>query len=170
MKKLIITAASALGVVFAVALANAEDMSNSGSVSGSNQSTAETMRQPAPQLQTNDPSVPRDGVAQLPGTNNSNIDNPSNSDPSLGNGVNNDTSLGNTTGNSSRICTDRNGVIYSRGQIGFDRCLSEKGSPTGLNDQMGGTVGNEAPVGSVQDSGTVNHDSNLDSSSNPTSP
>jgi hypothetical protein len=82
-------------------------------------------------------------MATVPGNSASN--DPSVTDPSQNNGLG-ASGTGNTgdlgsTARSSRICTDTNGIIYSRGQSGFERCLSEKGTSTGSSDQMGGTLG-----------------------------
>ncbi len=137
MKKLIILSSVVTSLIFAFALANAEDYPSGNATPGYGQS--DTMNgDMAGGTMGEDEAMPDAAATESP-------DAAATASPStkrsrtMGEDLRSDSR---TARAGSKTCIDRDGIRYSRGETGYDRCMQEKSART-----SGGAAGMAAPTG-----------------------
>lgn len=129
MKNFITVSSVALGVVCALALANAQDNASPGQTGTEAGSSTDT-------------SMDQSGAT---GTTGSTDQGYQSTEPDRASRATLEKKWRN-----AKSCTDENGVIYRRGNVGFDQCVQSKidqlgGTAGSMNGDMSGSQSNENP-------------------------
>jgi hypothetical protein len=164
MKKFIAATSAFMVIGFAVALANADDMSNTttkdskttteqqpGTMgSGSSDTTGNTGSINSGDTSTESSKSTTTTSKSSAGTMGSGSSDTANSNMGSSD-TGSSTSAMNTSSDKwkhAKTCTDSNGTTFYKGKKGFDRCVSQMKKAEKNRDQMGGTAGGDMATGS----------------------